>query len=133
MFGWTSKTRSGGFDPTLTAPTYRVEVRRHTTTDPHDLRFYGGGDFSPYCIESLIEMLRGEAHGVGGEYELTFEFVSACSERNLEEVARRLSDAGIAGLRGVVRANGHREVALGSASPRSLVSKRTSAPSRPPS
>jgi hypothetical protein len=130
MFGWTAKPRSGGFEPTFTAPTYRVQVRRHTATDPHDLHFYGGGDFSPYCIESLIDMLRGESHGVPGEYELTFEFVSGCSTRNLEEVARRLSTAGIAGLRGVVRGAGHRDVTLEAGSSRAVSRDRSATPSR---
>ena len=130
MFGWTAKPRPGGFEPSVMAPTYRVEVRRHTAADPHDLRFYGGGDFSPYCIESLIEMLRGESHGMPGEYELTFEFVSGCSTRNLEEVARRLSTAGISGLRGVVRAAGHRDVLLDASGARALPRTRTTTPSR---
>ena len=115
MFGWNSKPRSSralGVELGAIQPTYRVEIRRHTATDPHDLHLYGGGDYSPYCIESLVDMLRGEAHTARGDYEVTFEFVGACSASTLEEVAYRLSSAGIPGLRGVVRAEGHRPLSL---------------------
>ena len=115
MFGWTSKPRyARPIGPELGSiqPTYRVEIRRHTSNDPHDLHLYGGGDYSPYGIESLIDMLRGEAHTARGDYEVTFEFIGPCSASTLEEVAYRLLTAGIPGLRGVVRAEGHRALPL---------------------
>jgi hypothetical protein len=115
MFGWTSRPRYSrpiGREFGSIQPTYRVAIRRHTAIDAHDLHLYGGGDYSPYCIESLIDMLRGEAHTARGDYEVTFEFVGPCSASTLEEVAYRLLTAGIPGLRGVVRAEGHRALPL---------------------
>ena len=133
MFGWTAKSsRSLGLvpDSRIAPPTYRVEVRRHTSQEGHDLHFYGGGDFSPYCIESLIDMLRSEAHGVGGEYDVTLELFGTCSAKSVEEVAARLSTAGIVGLRGVVRAAGHRDVPLEDVRTRHGTVVRPAAPPR---
>ena len=133
MFGWTGKSpKPQGVAPEsrVSPPTYRVEVRRHGGQVGYDLHFYGGGDFSPYCIESLIDMLRGEAHGVRGQYEVTLELIGACSAKSIEEVATRLSTAGIAGLRGVVRAAGHRDVPLEDARVRHLPAQRPVAPPR---
>jgi len=112
-------------------PMYRVEIRRHTTRDAHDLHLYGGGDYSPYCIESLIDMLRGESHTTRGDYEVIFEFVGVCSATTLEEVAYRLSAAGIPGLRGVVRADGHRALQLNAPALGHAADNASIAPSRP--
>jgi hypothetical protein len=131
MFGWTTKQRPLDPDPRFAVPTYRVEVKRRTDGDGHDLHFYGGGEFSPYCIESLVDMLRSEAHGHAGDYEVTFELVGSCSAQCLEEVANRFSAAAIPGVRGVIRAAGHRDLALESTRARSLPTPRPSAPSRP--
>lgn len=137
MFGWTSKSRfsgsarSDGPDLGSIQPTYRVEIRRHTANDAHDLHLYGGGDFSPYCIESLVDMLRGEAHTTRGDYEVIFEFIGVCSASTLEEVAYRLSAASIPGLRGVVRAEGHRALNLDAPGPRHTVERASVAPPRP--
>jgi len=131
MFGWTPKPRGIGPDLGTMQPNYRVEIRRHTPNDPHDLHLYGGGDYSPYCIESLIDMLRGEAHTTRGDYEVIFEFIGTCSASAVEEVAYRLCAAGIPGLRGVVRAEGHRALHL-DARALGLTTERTSvAPPRP--
>lgn len=130
MFGWNSRPRSALPDGGSVQPTYRVEIRRHSSRDAHDLHLYGGGDFSPYCIESLIDMLRGESHAAGGEYDVTFEFVGTCSATNLEEVAHRLAAAGIPGLRGVVRADGHRELQLDAPIPKHTVLRTPVAPPR---
>jgi len=130
MFGWNSRPRSALPDVGSMQPTYRVEIRRHRASDAHDLHLYGGGDFSPYCIESLIDMLRGEAHSTHGEYDVTFEFVGTCSATNLEEVAYRLAAAGIPGLRGVVRADGHRELHLDAPIARHSVTRTPIAPPR---
>jgi hypothetical protein len=131
MFGWTSRQRALEADPRFAVPTYRVEVRRRAGSEGHDLHFYGGGEFSPYCIESLVDMLRSEAHGHGGEYDVTFELVGSCSVQCLEEVAHRFSAAAIPGLHGVVRAAGHRELSLETSRARPPATSRSSAPSRP--
>jgi hypothetical protein len=78
-----------------------------------DLHLYDGGDFSPYCIESLLDLLRSEARAPQRPLDMTFEILGPCSAPRLQEVAARFARAAIDGLSVTVRASGHTPVRVG--------------------
>lgn len=87
-------------------PRYRAEVRCRDAQPGDPLHLYEGGDCSPYCLDSLIDLLRSETRATRHALELTFEVLDTCSSPRLQELASRFARAAIPGLRVVVRAQG---------------------------
>lgn len=117
MFGWTPRDPSRRPEPEARPLRYRAEVRNRESGHGGDLHLYDGGDFSPYCIESLLELLRCEARAPHQALDLTFELLGPCSTLRLQEIANRFASASIAGLRVTVRATGHSPVRVGESLP----------------
>ncbi len=69
---------------------YKAEVFRRDLGG-HVSTYYNGGEFSPYCVESLVELLRGEAHTPYQSLELVFEFRGKCNASTVREVAKRFA------------------------------------------
>jgi hypothetical protein len=110
-------------EPEVRALRYRAEVRSRDDGDRGrdarrgDVHLYDGGDFSPYCLESLLELLRSEARATRRELDMTFELLGPCSAVRLQEVAARFAGASITGLSVIVRASGHAPLHVGEAVP----------------
>jgi len=113
MFGWTPRDPVGAAELAARPLRYRAEVRNREGQRGGDLHLYDGGDFSPYCIESLLELLRSEAREPHRALDLTFELLGPCSTLSLQEIANRFASASITGLRVTVRATGHSPVRVG--------------------
>src|SRR5512139_1757685 len=108
MFGWNHWTpRELSAEPEPPALRYRAEVRSCDNASGGELHMYDGGDFSPYCIESLLNLLRSETRASGRALEMTLELLGPCSTPRLQEVAERFAKAAITGLSVTVRAPGH--------------------------
>lgn len=109
---------------------YRAEVRRREPMAGPNLHLYDGGDCSPYCIESLIDLLRSETRATRQALEMTFEILDTCTPPSLQEVASRFAHAAIPGLRVTLRAQGLDPVLLDSLQPPST--DATTRPRRDP-
>jgi hypothetical protein len=108
MFGWTHwAPRELSAESDRPALRYRAEVRSRDNASGGELHLYDGGDFSPYCIESLLNLLRSETRASGRALEMTLEILGPCSTPRLEEVTERFAKAAITGLSVTVRAPGH--------------------------
>jgi len=113
MFGWTPRDLRVVPEMPASPLRSRAEVRTREPGRSGLLHLYDGGDFSPYCIESLLELLRSEARMTRRELDLTFELLGQCSAVRMQEVAARFASASIAGLSVTVRADGHTPVRVG--------------------
>jgi len=117
MFGWTPRDPLGVAEHEARPLRYRAEVRSREGEHDGDLHLYDGGDFSPYCIESLLDLLRSESRARHRVLDLTFELLGPCSTLRLQEIANRFAHASIARLCVTVRASGHTPVRVGEAPP----------------
>jgi hypothetical protein len=118
MFGWTPRDLRTVPEAEARPLRYRAEVYCRDGESSGDLHLYDGGDFSPYCMESLLDLLRSEARVSRRALDMTFELLGPCSAPRLQEVAARFARASIVGLSVTVRASGHAPVRVGeSASP----------------
>jgi hypothetical protein len=106
------------------APTYRAEVLRRDLGG-HVSTYYNGGELSPYCIESLIELLRGETHTPYQSVELSLEFRGKCSPTVLRDVAKRFASVQIPRVQISIRAAGQPPVVLGAGEPPASEGVRT--------
>ncbi len=113
MFGWTPRDLRAAPEPEARPLRYRAEVCCRDVERSSNLHLYDGGDFSPYCIESLLELLRSEARSPRRALDMTFEILGPCSAPRLQEVAARFARAAIDGLSVTVRASGHTPVRVG--------------------
>ena len=113
MFGWTPRDLRTAPEAEARPLRYRAEVCCRDGERRGDLHLYDGGDFSPYCIESLLDLLKSEARGPRRALDMTFEILGPCSAPRLQEVAARFARASIAGLSVTVRASGHTPVRVG--------------------
>jgi hypothetical protein len=118
MFGWSPRDLRVVPEMPARPLRYRAEVRTRDPGGIGSVHLYDGGDFSPYCIESLLDLLRSEARMTRRELDLTFELLGQCSAVRMQEVAARFADASIAGLRVTVRADGYSPVRVGEQPPR---------------
>jgi hypothetical protein len=118
MLGWTGRNPRAPHlvtEPDSRPLLYRAEVRSRDDEPGGAVHLYDGGEFSPYCIESLLDLLRSETRTTRRPLEMSFEILGACSAPRLEEVAGRFADASIPGLSVTVRAAGHQAVRVGGA------------------
>lgn len=113
MFGWTPRDLRTVPDVDPSPLTYRAEIRSRDGVQNGDLHLYDGGEFTPYCIESLLDLLRSEARTARRELEMTFDLLGSCSIVRLQEIATRFASASIAGLNVTVRASGHAPLRVG--------------------
>jgi hypothetical protein len=113
MFGWTPRDLRVAPETAVRPLRYRAEVCCRDGEQSNDLHVYDGGDYSPYCIESLLDLLRSEARSPRRALDMTFDILGPCSALRLQEVAARFARASIAGLSVTVRASGHPPVRVG--------------------
>jgi len=113
MFGWTSRDSRTAAETSIRPLRYRAEVSCKDPEHRGDLRVYDGGDFSPYGVESLLDLLRSEARSSRRALDMTLEILGPCSAIRLQEIAARFARASIAGLSVTVRASGHTPVRIG--------------------
>ena len=85
---WRASTASLASNPTLT---YRAEIYRRDPRGRSSI-YYDGGEFAPYCVESLVDILRSEARRPHELLDVSIEFRGACSTTTLRDLARRFSD-----------------------------------------
>jgi hypothetical protein len=91
---------------------YRCELRRHADPEPRQI-YYDGGDYSPYCLDSLTDLLRCEARLPHSALEIQIDLSGPCPGALLREMTLRFSSLGIARLHVVIRAEGHPPIVLG--------------------
>ena len=117
MFRWTPRDLRAVPEPEVRPLRYRAEVRSHDDGHRGNIHLYDGGEFSPYCIESLLDLLRSEARATRRELDMTFDLLGPCSALRLQEVAARFAGASISGLSVTVRASGHAPLRVGESVP----------------
>ncbi len=122
----TARITPGPPDVPAGITTYRAELCRKTTPG-HASKYYDGGDFSPYCMESLIDLLRFEAQAPYESMGLTLELRGRCSAATLRELARRFGEIEAPNIRVNIRAAGLPSVTVSSSAG---VREQGSAPSR---
>ena len=85
---------------------YRSSTTRHNPPHP-DHTYYDGGDLSPYCLESLLDLIRAEARLPYEALSVEFEIAGPCPPAWIREVSARFSELSIHGVRVCIRAEGH--------------------------
>lgn len=85
---------------------YRSAVTRHNPPES-DHTYYDGGELSPYCIETLVELLRAEARLPYTTLDVDLEIAGPCPAARVREVSVRFSELPIQRLRVLLRAEGH--------------------------
>jgi len=71
------------------ALTYRAEIVRRDPRGPSSI-YYDGGEFAPYCIESLVDILRSEARRPHDSLDVSIELKGTCNSSTVRDLARRL-------------------------------------------
>ena len=71
--------------------TYRAEIVRRDARGRSSI-YYDGGEFAPYCIESLVEILRAEAHRPHDILDVSIEIKGPCNATTVRELTRRFID-----------------------------------------
>jgi hypothetical protein len=116
MFEWTPRDRGPSeFESGSAPPRYKAEVRRRGSSSAATFHLYDGGDCSPYCLDSLIDLLRSETRTTRDALDLSFEILDQCSGSRVQEVAARFARAAVPGLRVTLRARGREPVHVDSA------------------
>jgi len=77
--------------PPMAPMSYRAEICRRDV-EGRKSSYYDGGQFSPYCMESLIELLRGEARIPHLSLDVMLELHGECTPLTLRDVAARFGD-----------------------------------------
>ena len=85
---------------------YRSAITRHNPPES-DHVYYDGGELSPYCLESMVDLLRAEARLPYTTLDVDLEIAGPCPAARVREVSVRFSDLPIRGLRVLLRAEGH--------------------------
>jgi len=83
---WRAPALSLVATPTLT---YRAEIVRRDPKGPSSI-YYDGGEYAPYCVESLVEILRSEARRPHDLLDVSIELKGTCNSSTVRELARRL-------------------------------------------
>ena len=102
----------------VTKITYRAELFRRDAQG-RTSSYYDGGEFSPYNIESLLDLLRGEARVPNTSLDLTLELRGQCTDAVIRDLAQRFAelDAPSAQVRICTVGNRPVMVGCGSAAP----------------
>src|SRR5262249_49996896 len=77
--------------PATSDLTYRAEIIRRDTRGRSSI-YYDGGEFAPYCVESLVEILRAEAHHPHDVLDVNIEIKGACNATTVRDLTRRFTD-----------------------------------------
>ena len=77
--------------PTTLNLTYRAEIVRRDPRGRSSI-YYDGGEFAPYCVESLVEVLRNEAHRPHDMLDVSIELKGSCNGVTVRDLARRFTD-----------------------------------------
>jgi hypothetical protein len=85
-----------------------------------DSTYFDGGDFTPYCIESLLELLRAETRAPHESLGLTLELRGDCNPATIRELARRFASIDAPNFQVRICAAGHPPAIVGNAAPGSL-------------
>jgi hypothetical protein len=91
---------------------YRSEIKRHGNPGPPQT-YYDGGDYGPYSLESLVDLLRAEARLPYSTLAISVELTGSCPGVVLREMALRLSSLGLPRFHARIEAEGHAPVVLG--------------------
>ena len=105
---WRAPVLSLADTPTLT---YRVEIVRRDPRGPSSI-YYDGGDFAPYCVESLLEILRSEAHKPHDLLDVNIELKGTCNSSTVRDLARRFDSVREPRLHVRISAPGHPGVVI---------------------
>lgn len=75
----------------VTRLTYRAELARR---DPRGgtSSYYDGGEFSPYSVESLLDLLRGEARAPNTTLDLKLELRGHCTDAVLRGLVQKFAE-----------------------------------------
>lgn len=109
----TSRYKPGLPGTRAATATYRAEICRNDTPGSKS-KYYDGGDFSPYCMESLVELLRSEAQSPYLSMGLTLEIRGRCTLATLRDLTRRFSEIDAPNIRINIRATGFPTITLNS-------------------
>jgi hypothetical protein len=71
--------------------TYRAEIVRRDMRGGSSI-YYDGGEFAPYCVESLVEILRSEARRPHEHLDVSIELKGSCNVTTVRDLARRFGD-----------------------------------------
>ena len=77
--------------PTTSNLTYRAEIVRRDPRGRASI-YYDGGEFAPYCVESLVDILRVEAHRPHDLLDVNIELKGSCNTAMMRDLARRFTD-----------------------------------------
>jgi hypothetical protein len=77
--------------PVTSDLTYRAEIVRRDARGRSSI-YYDGGEFAPYCVESLVEILRAEAHRPHDVLDVSIEIKGPCNASTVKELTRRFVD-----------------------------------------
>ena len=105
---WRAPALSLVATPTLT---YRAEIVRRDPCGPSSI-YYDGGEFAPYCIESLLEILRSEARRPHDSLDVSIELKGTCNSSTVRDLARRLAGMREPRLHVRISAPGHPGVVI---------------------
>ncbi len=97
---------------------YRAAVTRHQQSVPQHT-FYDGGDLNPYCLDSLIDLLRAEARLPYTSLIVDLQLTGAVNGAIVREVTQRFTALVIRGLRVRICADGQRPVLISTKGPES--------------
>ncbi len=75
----------------VTKLTYRAELARRDGLGKNS-SYYDGGEFSPYNIESLLDLLRSEARVPHTTLDLTLELRGHCTDAVLRDLVQRFAE-----------------------------------------
>ena len=98
--------RAPALSPSPSTPTYRAEIVRRDPLGPSSI-YYDGGDFVPYCVESLMEILRSEVHKPHELLDVSIEIKGACDSNAVRDLARRFDSIREPRLHVRISAPGH--------------------------
>jgi hypothetical protein len=71
--------------------TYRAEIIRRDPRGGSSI-YYDGGEFAPYCVESLMEVLRTESRRPHEMLDVSLELKGACNVTTVRDLARKFTD-----------------------------------------
>ena len=108
---------------------YRCELRRRAEPEPRQVS-YDGGEYSPYCLDSLADLLHREAMLPHSALEVRIDLAGPCPGSVLRDMTLRFSSLGIARLRVLIHAEGHDAVIIGAAHASSGDEPLASSPSK---
>jgi hypothetical protein len=77
--------------PVTSTLTYRAEIVRRDPRGRASI-YYDGGEYAPYCVESLVDILRAEAHRPHDMLDVCIELKGACNATMVKDLARRFTD-----------------------------------------